>query len=221
MSKRKATVDRKQKTKDRSNDNDVIDVVVAHLAGVGSAKASVADVFKLFGGSLSKSEFKTALTAASESHSNSLVLDGNWVHLKTEGPGDKKKKKVSASKVEALDHTEGDEALPVGCVIKIFGTGVSTLFIALYSSPHSFVTLFDVVPQVDPSYTAPWRVKQQKTWTGSGFCVKIAMSDSTSYIITNAHCVENATLLQIQKQDEVIFSLFHLCVLTESPLPTL
>jgi S1-C subfamily serine protease len=62
-------------------------------------------------------------------------------------------------------------ALPVSCVVQIFGTGV------------------------DPCYMAPWRVQNQTSWTGSGFCI------CERRIVTNAHCVADATVLQVQKQD--------------------
>ena len=71
---------------------------------------------------------------------------------------------------EAREQADGE--LPVGCVVKIHSTGV------------------------EPNYTSPWRVKEQQSWTGSGFCI------SGRRIITNAHVVENATLLQVQAQDQ-------------------
>lgn len=65
----------------------------------------------------------------------------------------------------------GSQGLPTNSVVQIHTTGV------------------------DPSYTSPWRVNNQATWTGSGFCI------ADRRIVTNAHNVENATVLQVQRQD--------------------
>eukprot|EP00931_Biecheleriopsis_adriatica_P049872 TRINITY_DN28857_c0_g1_i1.p1 TRINITY_DN28857_c0_g1~~TRINITY_DN28857_c0_g1_i1.p1 ORF type:complete len:562 (-),score=94.41 TRINITY_DN28857_c0_g1_i1:120-1805(-) len=61
--------------------------------------------------------------------------------------------------------------LPTDTVVKIHGTGVR------------------------PSYLIPWQVKSQKEWTGTGFVL------TERRILTNAHVVEDATVLQVTKQD--------------------
>lgn len=63
------------------------------------------------------------------------------------------------------------QELPTDTAIKIYATGVS------------------------PSYLMPWQVLQQRKWTGTGFVLQ------DRRIVTNAHVVHNATVLQIQKQN--------------------
>lgn len=62
-------------------------------------------------------------------------------------------------------------ALPTDVVVKVHGTGVR------------------------PSYLQPWQVKGQRSWTGTGFFV------AGRRIMTNAHVVEDATVLQVTKQE--------------------
>jgi len=63
-----------------------------------------------------------------------------------------------------------EEKLPTQTVVKIYTTDIS------------------------PSYLMPWQVLQQRKWTGTGFIL------TERRILTNAHVVENATVLQVQKQ---------------------
>jgi len=73
--------------------------------------------------------------------------------------------------------------LPTDTVVKIHGTGVR------------------------PSYLRPWQVKAQREWGGTGFVLP------SRYILTNAHVVEDATVLQVQKQDDPQkFRAFQACV---------
>ena len=62
-------------------------------------------------------------------------------------------------------------ANPVASVVQIYATGVK------------------------PNYTSPWMVSEQIQWTASGFLI------DGRRIVTNAHCVHNATVLQVQRQD--------------------
>jgi len=63
-----------------------------------------------------------------------------------------------------------EEKLPTQTVVKIYTTDIS------------------------PSYLMPWQVLQQRKWTGTGFTL------TQRRILTNAHVIENATVLQVQKQ---------------------
>eukprot|EP00929_Paragymnodinium_shiwhaense_P023267 TRINITY_DN14610_c0_g1_i1.p1 TRINITY_DN14610_c0_g1~~TRINITY_DN14610_c0_g1_i1.p1 ORF type:complete len:550 (+),score=113.11 TRINITY_DN14610_c0_g1_i1:146-1795(+) len=47
-----------------------------------------------------------------------------------------------------------------------------------------------------PSYLNPWQVLSQRKCTGTGFVIE------GRRIVTNAHIVDNATVLQVQKQEE-------------------
>eukprot|EP00929_Paragymnodinium_shiwhaense_P071347 TRINITY_DN36283_c0_g1_i1.p1 TRINITY_DN36283_c0_g1~~TRINITY_DN36283_c0_g1_i1.p1 ORF type:complete len:583 (-),score=149.04 TRINITY_DN36283_c0_g1_i1:220-1968(-) len=62
------------------------------------------------------------------------------------------------------------ERLPIATVVKIFATGIA------------------------PSYLMPWQVLQQSKWTGTGFVL------DGKRIMTNAHVVQNASVLQVQRQ---------------------
>jgi S1-C subfamily serine protease len=62
--------------------------------------------------------------------------------------------------------------LPTDVVVKIHGTGVR------------------------PSYLLPWQVQAQHMWTGTGFVIE------GRRIMTNAHVVMDATVLQVTKQDD-------------------
>mmetsp|Transcript_13146 Transcript_13146/g.20496 ORF Transcript_13146/g.20496 Transcript_13146/m.20496 type:complete len:595 (+) Transcript_13146:312-2096(+) len=70
-----------------------------------------------------------------------------------------------------MEEIDGDVALPVASVVQLHATGVNI------------------------DYSSPWTVSKQDTWTGSGFCI------SKKRILTNAHCAQNATVLQVQRQD--------------------
>lgn len=63
-------------------------------------------------------------------------------------------------------------SLPTDVVVKIHGTGLR------------------------PSYLIPWQVKGQREWTGTGFVLP------EQRILTNAHVVEDATVLQVTKQED-------------------
>merc|ERR1719499_208102 len=49
---------------------------------------------------------------------------------------------------------------------------------------------------VRPSYGEPWQVNRQQHSRGSGFHI------GNRRILTNAHCVEDATMLQVVKQGD-------------------
>eukprot|EP01047_Picozoa_sp_COSAG01_P033112 COSAG01_NODE_2422_length_7726_cov_5.781172_10_plen_549_part_00 len=51
------------------------------------------------------------------------------------------------------------------------------------------------VTGVGPLYMSPWKVQGQSKWTGTGFVLPGRM------IMTNAHVVTHATVVQVQKQD--------------------
>jgi len=51
------------------------------------------------------------------------------------------------------------------------------------------------VTGVEQSYLNPWTVKGQRKWTGTGFIL------SGQRIMTNAHVAANATVVQVQKQE--------------------
>lgn len=51
------------------------------------------------------------------------------------------------------------------------------------------------VTGVEPSYVSPWKVGGQSKWTGTGFTLPDRV------IMTNAHVVAHATVVQVQKQD--------------------
>eukprot|EP00656_Telonema_subtile_P004287 TRINITY_DN11947_c0_g1_i1.p1 TRINITY_DN11947_c0_g1~~TRINITY_DN11947_c0_g1_i1.p1 ORF type:complete len:447 (-),score=93.72 TRINITY_DN11947_c0_g1_i1:115-1455(-) len=60
---------------------------------------------------------------------------------------------------------------PTECVVKIYVTGIA------------------------PNYLMPWQVQGQRKWNGTGFVI------SDRLIMTNAHVVEDNTVIQVQKQN--------------------
>lgn len=73
--------------------------------------------------------------------------------------------------VSVVQAKKESAALPTDTVVEIHGAGVR------------------------PTYLVPWQVGEQKEWTGTGFHI------GDRRILTNAHCVEDATVLQVTKQE--------------------
>src|SRR5271168_2241547 len=48
------------------------------------------------------------------------------------------------------------------------------------------------------SYVQPWSAAKKYNTTGTGFCLKLG--DKQKYIMTNAHCVCNASNIEIRKR---------------------
>lgn len=67
--------------------------------------------------------------------------------------------------------SNGNQVLPTDVVVKIHATGAR------------------------PSYIQPWQVLHQKSWTGTGFVIE------GHQIMTNAHVVQDQTVLHVQKQE--------------------
>jgi S1-C subfamily serine protease len=74
---------------------------------------------------------------------------------------------------------------------------------------NSLVQIFNDNVLLD--HIRPWKTRGRSSSTGTGFCVDV---DGTKYILTNAHCVDSSTLLQVQPyghptklQAHVVFSM--------------
>ena len=66
---------------------------------------------------------------------------------------------------------------------------------------EEILAVFDSIIKIhashtEPSWTMPWQKKHQSTSTSSGFCI------SEERIMTNAHSVEYASLVQVQKRGQ-------------------
>lgn len=71
----------------------------------------------------------------------------------------------------------------------------------------SIVQLF--VDHAIPSYTQPWSISYREKSAGTGFCIKLDNyiidkfkldQNKNKYILTNAHCIQNATYISIRKR---------------------
>lgn len=76
---------------------------------------------------------------------------------------------------------------------------------------RSIVQIFS--DHVQPSYESPWSVLKSDKSSGTGFCVTLpefltdkykSASNKNKYIITNAHCVHNASYITIRKRGVAI-----------------
>ncbi len=74
---------------------------------------------------------------------------------------------------------------------------------------NSLVQIFNENVVLD--HIRPWKTRGRSSSTGTGFCVDV---EGTKYILTNAHCVDSSTLLQVQPyghptklQAHVVFSM--------------
>ena len=77
----------------------------------------------------------------------------------------------------------------VGTVVKIFTTSVRR------------------------NYLTPWQTKKSTNWTGSGFAI------SDRRIVTNAHAVQDAAMLQVTKQDLPKKFRAHVACIPNLPVP--